>query len=236
MAKIIVTGAAGFIGSKIVQGLNAAGVADVVAVDNLQQSDKVRNLAGLEIADYLDQAEFLQRLDSFGGAVEAVLHQGACSDTMESDGRYMMENNYAYSRELLRWCQEAGIEMATVYLLSTENLQRDADELASLLSGLQVKINAVALRGVNEDEFDDLIAWCGKEGFDLVFIEVMPMGEIGDAARLDQYLPLSMARARIQREFTGVFRENLPVSGLRLGYFRLKYRTRRSPAPTGRCA
>lgn len=73
---------------------------------------------------------------------------------------------------------------------------------AAKAAGLQVKINAVALRGVNEDEFDDLIAWCGKEGFDLVFIEVMPMGEIGDAARLDQYLPLSMARARIQRKWS----------------------------------
>jgi ADP-L-glycero-D-manno-heptose 6-epimerase len=107
----IVTGAAGFIGSRIVEGLNAAGVTDIVAVDNLQQSDKVRNLAGLEIADYLDQAEFLQRLDSFGGAVEAVLHQGACSDTMESDGRYMMENNYRYSKLLLDWCQEEEVPL-----------------------------------------------------------------------------------------------------------------------------
>jgi ADP-L-glycero-D-manno-heptose 6-epimerase len=107
----IVTGAAGFIGSRIVEGLNAAGVTDIVAVDNLQQSDKVRNLAGLEIADYLDQAEFLQRLDSFGGAVEAVLHQGACSDTMESDGRYMMDNNYRYSKLLLDWCQEEEVPL-----------------------------------------------------------------------------------------------------------------------------
>ncbi|HEX6320490.1 MAG TPA: ADP-glyceromanno-heptose 6-epimerase [Burkholderiales bacterium] len=107
----IVTGAAGFIGSRIVEGLNAAGVTDIVAVDNLQQSDKVRNLAGLEIADYLDQAEFLQRLESFGGAVEAVLHQGACSDTMESDGRYMMENNYRYSKLLLDWCQEEEVPL-----------------------------------------------------------------------------------------------------------------------------
>ncbi|WP_341702393.1 GTP 3',8-cyclase MoaA [Ferrovibrio sp.] len=73
---------------------------------------------------------------------------------------------------------------------------------AAKAAGLQVKINAVALRGVNEDEFDDLIAWCGDEGFDLVLIEVMPMGEIGDSARLDQYLPLSMARARIQQKWT----------------------------------
>ncbi|WP_374467513.1 GTP 3',8-cyclase MoaA [Ferrovibrio sp.] len=73
---------------------------------------------------------------------------------------------------------------------------------AAKAAGLAVKINAVALRGVNDTEFDDLIAWCGREGFDLVLIEVMPMGEIGEAARMDQYLPLSMARASIQRKWT----------------------------------
>jgi len=68
--------------------------------------------------------------------------------------------------------------------------------------GLQVKINAVALRGVNEDEIDDLVAWCGEQGFDLVLIEVMPMGEIGGENRLDQYLPLSLVRTRLQRRWT----------------------------------
>jgi GTP 3',8-cyclase len=73
---------------------------------------------------------------------------------------------------------------------------------AAKRAGLAVKINAVALRGVNDDEFDRLVAWCGEEGFDLVLIEVMPMGEIGSDARLDQYLPLSMVRARLQRRWT----------------------------------
>ena len=73
---------------------------------------------------------------------------------------------------------------------------------AAQRAGLAVKINAVALKGVNDDEFDDLVAWCGDEGFDLVLIEVMPMGEIGGEARLDQYLPLSVARARLQRRWT----------------------------------
>jgi cyclic pyranopterin phosphate synthase len=68
-------------------------------------------------------------------------------------------------------------------------------------TGLKIKINAVALKGVNEDEFDRLIAWCGEEGFDLVLIEVMPMGDIGPE-RLDQYLPLSLARARIGKTWT----------------------------------
>jgi cyclic pyranopterin phosphate synthase len=68
-------------------------------------------------------------------------------------------------------------------------------------AGLQIKINAVALRGVNDDEIDDLISWAGDERFDLTFIEVMPMGEIGDL-RLDQYLPLSLLRAKINEKWT----------------------------------
>jgi cyclic pyranopterin phosphate synthase len=69
-------------------------------------------------------------------------------------------------------------------------------------AGLAVKINTVALRGVNEDELGDLVAWCGEQGFDLVIIEVMPMGEIGGENRLDQYLPLSVVRARLERRWT----------------------------------
>jgi len=104
----IVTGAAGFIGSRIVAGLNQRGVTDILAVDNLENADKFRNLVPGEIADYFDKREFLERLQAgqFDGAVEAVLHQGACSDTMQSDGRYVMDNNYRYSRELLDWCQD----------------------------------------------------------------------------------------------------------------------------------
>ena len=109
----IVTGAAGFIGSRIVAGLNREGADAVIAVDNLEHADKFRNLTACEIEDYLDKREFMQRLEAgqFDGAVEAVLHQGACSDTMETDGRYMMDNNYAYSRRLLDWCQEEEIPM-----------------------------------------------------------------------------------------------------------------------------
>jgi GTP 3',8-cyclase len=73
--------------------------------------------------------------------------------------------------------------------------------MAAKAAGLAVKINAVALKGVNEDEFDDLIEFCGKNGFDLCLIETMPMGEI-DEDRTDQYLPLSMVRARLARRWT----------------------------------
>ena len=73
---------------------------------------------------------------------------------------------------------------------------------AAKQAGLAVKINAVALRGVNDDEFNTLVQWCGDEGFDLTFIEVMPMGEIGEQARLDQYMPLSMVRAKLNESWT----------------------------------
>ena len=104
----VVTGAAGFIGANLVKALNERGETDIIAVDNLEQGDKFANLADCEIADYLDQDDFLQGvLDGrFDGTLAAVLHQGACSDTTESDGRYMMRNNYEYSRELFGYCME----------------------------------------------------------------------------------------------------------------------------------
>ena len=102
----VVTGAAGFIGSNLVKALNGRGVTDIIAVDNLSHGDKFVNLVDCEIADYLDQAEFLASFagGGFAGRVAALLHQGACSDTTQSDGRYMMENNYRYSCALLERC------------------------------------------------------------------------------------------------------------------------------------
>ena len=108
---IIVTGAAGFIGSNIVKALNKRGISDIVAVDNLTKADKFKNLVDCEIAEYVDKKDFLDVVESgeLGGDIEAVLHQGACSDTMETDGRYMMDNNYRYSLSLLEWCQEEAV-------------------------------------------------------------------------------------------------------------------------------
>ncbi len=107
----IVTGAAGFIGSNIVKALNQRGITDIVAVDNLTKADKFRNLVDCEVAEYVDKKDFLDVVEAgeLGGAIDAVLHQGACSDTMETDGRYMMDNNYRYSLSLLEWCQEEAV-------------------------------------------------------------------------------------------------------------------------------
>ena len=102
----IVTGGAGFVGSNLVRELNRRGHSDILVVDNLTRGEKARNLADLTLSDYMDKREFRARLDA--GTLdlrpEAVFHNGACSDTMESDGRYMMENNYGDSKALLHWC------------------------------------------------------------------------------------------------------------------------------------
>jgi ADP-L-glycero-D-manno-heptose 6-epimerase len=109
---VVVTGAAGFIGSNIVRGLNARGISDIIAVDDLTEGDKFRNLADLQIADYVDADDFYELFaEGAYGPVEAVFHEGACSDTMESNGKYMMDNNYSLSCDLFQSCQEQGVRL-----------------------------------------------------------------------------------------------------------------------------
>ncbi len=123
----IITGAAGFIGSNLVKALNQRGENNIIVVDNLKNADKFKNLVDCEIADYLDKEDFLGKLQDgfFDGLVTAVLHQGACSDTMATDGRYMMANNYQYTLELLNYCQNEEVPFlyassASVYGGSSE--------------------------------------------------------------------------------------------------------------------
>ena len=111
--RIVVTGAAGFIGANLVKALNLRGVGEIVAVDNLTRADKFMNLVDCEIDEFVDKDELLTRLaeGDFDDDIGAVLHEGACSDTMEADGRYMMRNNYRYSVALLDWCQSNDVPL-----------------------------------------------------------------------------------------------------------------------------
>lgn len=108
---IIVTGGAGFIGSNIIKALNAMGRKDILVVDNLKNGEKFLNLVDLDIADYCDKEDFIASIiagDDFG-SIHAVFHEGACSATTEWDGKYMMQNNYEYSKELLHYCLDRHI-------------------------------------------------------------------------------------------------------------------------------
>ncbi len=98
---IIVTGGAGFIGSNIIKGLNDHGVSDILVIDNLEKADKHLNLNRLKFLDFVDKRDFDFTSFLSNERVEAVFHQGACADTVESNGRYMMKNNYEYSKQLL---------------------------------------------------------------------------------------------------------------------------------------
>ncbi|STD31536.1 ADP-L-glycero-D-manno-heptose-6-epimerase [Edwardsiella tarda] len=108
---IIVTGGAGMIGSNIVKALNDKGYTDILVVDNLKDGTKFVNLVDLDITDYMDKEDFIAGIvagDDFGD-IEAVFHEGACSSTTEWDGKYVMDNNYQYSKELLHYCLERQI-------------------------------------------------------------------------------------------------------------------------------
>jgi ADP-L-glycero-D-manno-heptose 6-epimerase len=101
---LIVTGGAGFIGSNLVHELNAHGLTDILIVDNLANARKIENLHGARYTDYMDKREFRRAVqeDALGaGKIEAILHQGACSNTLEDDGVYMMDNNFKYTKEVL---------------------------------------------------------------------------------------------------------------------------------------
>jgi ADP-L-glycero-D-manno-heptose 6-epimerase len=133
----IVTGGAGFIGSNLVRHLGEKTGDDIVVVDDLSDGHKFANIADLNIADYLDVDDFAFLLDSDPGyldQVQSVFHEGACSATTEWDGRYMMRNNYGYSKNLLHHCLDKNIPLiyassAAVYGGADTFIELPANEL-----------------------------------------------------------------------------------------------------------
>ena len=110
--RVVVTGAAGMIGANLLRGLNALGIDDIVAVDDLHDGAKYANLAGASISDYFDRRDFYQRFERGElGRVDVVFHEGACSDTMEHDGRLMLDLNYRASKTLLDACLAQGTRL-----------------------------------------------------------------------------------------------------------------------------
>ncbi len=107
---IIVTGGAGFIGSNLIRGLNGIGINDIIVVDNLENSKKHRNLNSLEFIDFIDKEDFIENINIFRNEkVDTIFHQGACTDTMEFNGKFMMDNNYNYSKKLLQFAIDKNI-------------------------------------------------------------------------------------------------------------------------------
>ncbi len=128
---IIVTGGAGFIGSNLVQGLNDRGVTDILVVDELTRSAKFLNLTDCRFADYMDKQEFRRALERgvLPPRIEAVLHQGACTDTLESDGRYMMDNNFTFSRLLLHFALARTIPFVYASSAAVYGISKASDEV-----------------------------------------------------------------------------------------------------------
>jgi ADP-L-glycero-D-manno-heptose 6-epimerase len=153
---IVITGAAGFVGSALAWHFNRLGRTDLWLVDELGRDQKYANLAGLDFCDYAEKGEFLERLAAGPvPKVEAVFHLGACSSTTESNASYLMRNNFAYTRALAKWCLARGVRMVYASSAATYgNGERGYSEDVALLPRLQ-PLNAYAM---SKHAFD-LWAW-----------------------------------------------------------------------------
>ncbi|MBQ7567898.1 NAD-dependent epimerase/dehydratase family protein, partial [bacterium] len=117
---IVVTGGVGFIGNNLVRKLNDMGCDSILVVDELDRSEKWKNLDGIIMEDYLDKGDFMRHIqEGCSWPINAVFHLGACSSTTETDSAYLMENNYRYTRRLCEWCLERGVRFITASSAAT---------------------------------------------------------------------------------------------------------------------
>ena len=135
-SKIIVTGGAGFIGSAIVARLNELGHEDILIVDQLDETEKWKNLPPLKFLDYLDADDFIEDLDDFKDA-KTIFHMGACSSTAETDADYMFRNNYQYTQDVARWAIKRNIRFiyassAATYGDGSAGMNDGTDDLSKL--------------------------------------------------------------------------------------------------------
>ena len=149
---IIVTGGAGFIGSNLIRALNKRGESNILLVDHLVNGRKMHNIADLNIADYMDKTEFIDKIDSptFLNGVKAIFHQGACSATTEWNGQYVMENNYNYSKHLLQACIAKNV--AFIYA-SSASVYGNGDQGFRVDRGCEQPINMYAYSKFQFDQY-----------------------------------------------------------------------------------
>jgi ADP-L-glycero-D-manno-heptose 6-epimerase len=188
MTRIVVTGAAGFIGSNLIKGLNARGIDDIIAVDDLTQGDKFRNLAALQIADYVDADTFYSQFARGGfGPVEAVFHEGACSDTMEANGKYMMANNYTLSVGLYEACQKHSVRLLYASSAATYGMApaaHNGSDVPAAFRETPVHERPLNVYGYSKLLFDQRMR--RECGADFSRIASSPAGQPGRAGRGNQ--------------------------------------------------
>lgn len=155
---IILTGGAGFIGSNILEALNAEGRSDVLIVDSLGTGEKWKHLVGRSFLDIVSKHEFRQKLDKRWGTIDAVIHMGACSSTTETDADYLYDNNYRYSVDIARFAMECKARF--IYASSAATYGSGADGFDDLTRNL----SPLNMYGYSKHLFDEWIRDQGWEG------------------------------------------------------------------------
>lgn len=157
----IVTGGAGFIGSNLIKSLNERGITDILVVDDLSDGTKFVNLVDLQIMDYMDKDDFITQIVSGHnfGDVKAIFHEGACSETTQWDGKFMMENNYEYSKDLLHYCIERNIAFLYASSAATYGGNNTFKEAVEFEGALNVY-------GYSKQQFDNYVRRIWQDAID----------------------------------------------------------------------